>query len=255
MGFRIISRSKAHSELSWYGCSQLSREQVRLFGSTLAAIRYVRLPEAPASLVRGDTALQNVDRGIVVAVQIGATGADMPALAKRLGEHDPTEAALLRGPPRIDLDQNATGPCSLVAKHRDQSAGRGVCHAPVEATFGGHIRPRGLACAARRPGQVLEVEAFHRDQREFLGDRRRDLVEVVGAHVARPAVRGRQAGADFAPALRSPFAPGERPCGFHLEQMDDGKYWIGLTPAGQTEERQCIMLTRKGKNIYPTVYR
>lgn len=39
---------------------------------------------------------------------------------------------------------------------------------------------------------------------------------------------------------------------FHLEQMDDGRYWIGLTKAGETQH---IMLTRNGKFIYPTVYR
>lgn len=39
---------------------------------------------------------------------------------------------------------------------------------------------------------------------------------------------------------------------FHLEQMDDGRYWIGLTRGGETQH---IMLTRHGKGIYPTVYR
>lgn len=39
---------------------------------------------------------------------------------------------------------------------------------------------------------------------------------------------------------------------FHLEQMDDGQYWIGLTRDGETQH---IMLTRHGKHIYPTVYR
>lgn len=38
---------------------------------------------------------------------------------------------------------------------------------------------------------------------------------------------------------------------FHLEQMGDGQYWIGLTRAGETQH---IMLTRHGKAIYPTVY-
>lgn len=47
-----------------------------------------------------------------------------------------------------------------------------------------------------------------------------------------------------------------RPVRFHLEQMDDGKYWIGLTPIDDNPdgEYQSIMLTRKGKHIYPTVY-
>jgi hypothetical protein len=48
-----------------------------------------------------------------------------------------------------------------------------------------------------------------------------------------------------------------RPCTFHLEQMDDGQYWIGLTPTTGNRKRdyQSIMLTRSGKFIYPTVYR
>lgn len=43
---------------------------------------------------------------------------------------------------------------------------------------------------------------------------------------------------------------------FHMEQMDDGQYWIGLTRKvdGKTE-MQHIMLTRHGKFIYPTLYR
>jgi len=47
-----------------------------------------------------------------------------------------------------------------------------------------------------------------------------------------------------------------RPSTFHLEQMDDGRYWIGLTPIDDNPSRDCqhIMLTRKGKRIYPTVY-
>lgn len=42
-----------------------------------------------------------------------------------------------------------------------------------------------------------------------------------------------------------------QPVTFHLEQMDDGQYWIGL---GDGENHQSIMLTRSGKHIYPTVY-
>lgn len=43
---------------------------------------------------------------------------------------------------------------------------------------------------------------------------------------------------------------------FHLEQMDDGQYWIGLSRTVDGEEQmQHIMLTRAGKHIYPTVYR
>ena len=44
---------------------------------------------------------------------------------------------------------------------------------------------------------------------------------------------------------------------FHLEQMDDGQYWIGLSwidDAG-AERMQHIMLTRHGKHIFPTLYR
>jgi hypothetical protein len=44
----------------------------------------------------------------------------------------------------------------------------------------------------------------------------------------------------------------DRPMRFHLEQMDDGQYWIGLSDG---DNHQSIMLTRKGKHIYPTVYR
>lgn len=44
--------------------------------------------------------------------------------------------------------------------------------------------------------------------------------------------------------------------GFHLEQMDDGQYYIGLIWRENGVERsQNIMLTRKGKRIYPVVYR
>lgn len=45
----------------------------------------------------------------------------------------------------------------------------------------------------------------------------------------------------------------DRPMRFHLEQMDDGQYWIGLTPE-DGGSHQSIMLTRHGKAIYPTVY-
>ena len=46
----------------------------------------------------------------------------------------------------------------------------------------------------------------------------------------------------------------DRPLRFHLEQMDDGQYWIGLTILGKRQDTQHIMLSRKGKFIYPTVY-
>jgi len=44
---------------------------------------------------------------------------------------------------------------------------------------------------------------------------------------------------------------------FHLEQMDDGQYWIGLswTNKDGEEQRQCLMLTRHGKHIFPTLFR
>ncbi|MES2903994.1 MAG: hypothetical protein V4696_07400 [Pseudomonadota bacterium] len=44
---------------------------------------------------------------------------------------------------------------------------------------------------------------------------------------------------------------------FHLEQMDDGQYWIGLHWRGADGKdcHQSIMLTRHGKHIYPTLYR
>jgi hypothetical protein len=48
-----------------------------------------------------------------------------------------------------------------------------------------------------------------------------------------------------------------QPVSFHLEQMDDGQYWIGLNwkdEAGK-DRMQHIMLTRHKKAIYPTVYR
>lgn len=43
---------------------------------------------------------------------------------------------------------------------------------------------------------------------------------------------------------------------FHMEQMDDGQYWIGIHwKKGRKDYMQHIMLTRHGKFIYPTVYR
>lgn len=46
-----------------------------------------------------------------------------------------------------------------------------------------------------------------------------------------------------------------KPMFFHLEQMDDGQYWIGLSDKRIRPKRhQSIMLTRCGKFIYPTVY-
>ena len=44
---------------------------------------------------------------------------------------------------------------------------------------------------------------------------------------------------------------------FHLEQMDDGQYWIGLNWKDESgaDRMQHVMLTRTGKHIYPTVYR
>lgn len=44
---------------------------------------------------------------------------------------------------------------------------------------------------------------------------------------------------------------------FHLEQMDDGQYWVGLNWTDDDGEKrmQHVMLTRHGKHIYPTVYR
>jgi hypothetical protein len=43
---------------------------------------------------------------------------------------------------------------------------------------------------------------------------------------------------------------------FHLEQMDDGQFWIGVAwkETDGTDRMQHIMLTQHGKNIYPTVY-
>lgn len=48
-----------------------------------------------------------------------------------------------------------------------------------------------------------------------------------------------------------------RPCTFHLEQLDDGQYWMALTPTTENPDRdyQNIVLTRKGKFIRPTVYK
>lgn len=40
--------------------------------------------------------------------------------------------------------------------------------------------------------------------------------------------------------------------GFHMEQMDDGQYWLCFK-VGRDEQH--IMLTRHGKHIYPMVYR
>lgn len=45
-----------------------------------------------------------------------------------------------------------------------------------------------------------------------------------------------------------------RPVKFHLEQMDDGQYWIGLHDPNDRDWSQSIMLTRRGKHLYPTVY-
>ncbi len=47
-----------------------------------------------------------------------------------------------------------------------------------------------------------------------------------------------------------------QPVSFHLEQMDDGQYWIGLDwKVGRKKFHQAIWLTRHGKFIYPTVCR
>lgn len=48
-----------------------------------------------------------------------------------------------------------------------------------------------------------------------------------------------------------------QPVRFHLEQMDDGAYWIGLdwTDEGGEDRHQAIWLQRHGKHIFPTVYR
>jgi hypothetical protein len=40
--------------------------------------------------------------------------------------------------------------------------------------------------------------------------------------------------------------------GFHLEQMDDGQYWLNFKVGRR--DWQHIMLTRHGRFIYPTVY-
>ena len=40
--------------------------------------------------------------------------------------------------------------------------------------------------------------------------------------------------------------------GFHLEQMDDDRYWLNFRVG---DDWQHIMLHRHKKNIYPTVYR
>lgn len=47
-----------------------------------------------------------------------------------------------------------------------------------------------------------------------------------------------------------------QPVSFHLEQMNDGQYWIGLnwTDADGARRMQHIMLTRHKRGIYPTVY-
>lgn len=42
----------------------------------------------------------------------------------------------------------------------------------------------------------------------------------------------------------------ERPVHFHLEQMDDGQYWIGLDwKVGKKSFQQAIWLHRHGKHI------
>lgn len=48
-----------------------------------------------------------------------------------------------------------------------------------------------------------------------------------------------------------------QPVSMHLEQMDDGQYWIGLNwiDADGVDRMQHVMLTRHKKHIYPTVYR
>lgn len=40
--------------------------------------------------------------------------------------------------------------------------------------------------------------------------------------------------------------------GFHLEQMDDDRYWLNFRVG---EDWQHIMIHRHGKRLYPTVYR
>lgn len=48
-----------------------------------------------------------------------------------------------------------------------------------------------------------------------------------------------------------------QPVSFHLEQMDDGVYWIGLdwTDEGGEARHQAVWLHRHKKHIYPTVVR
>ena len=45
-----------------------------------------------------------------------------------------------------------------------------------------------------------------------------------------------------------------RPVRFHLEQIDEGQFFIGLS-SDDPNDSQCLILTRKGRFIYPTVYR
>lgn len=47
-----------------------------------------------------------------------------------------------------------------------------------------------------------------------------------------------------------------QPVRLHMEQMEDGRYWIGLDwKVGRRSYHQAIWLHRHGKHIYPTVCR
>jgi hypothetical protein len=47
----------------------------------------------------------------------------------------------------------------------------------------------------------------------------------------------------------------DQPVRFHLEQMDDDRYWIGLswTDADGVKRDQHVWFTRHKKSLYPTV--
>jgi hypothetical protein len=46
-------------------------------------------------------------------------------------------------------------------------------------------------------------------------------------------------------------------CSVHVEQMDDGQYWMGLDWVDETgkKRRQAVWFNRHGKHIFPTVCR
>jgi hypothetical protein len=130
-----------------------------------------------------------------------ASEASVPTILKGLG-HARSAETRLTGSARVNLDELATGACSLV---RDESQ---------------KLRP---PCIVDRlgqhpAGQPLDVQIFHRNQAETVDDLARFLVNKIRSLIANLNIRPLKKSHCFASAVATLFAP----CHFALAASQPG---------------------------------